>query len=381
MLSNTGPSTARTVDVKDLLPAGVTYSGGSTTQGACVSGICQLGDVAVGQTITMVVTGTVGSNVTGAITNTAQVFADTADTNAANNTSSASSTVNTSTQLQIVKNDLTDPVYAGDTYLYEIVITNTGPSDALNVVITDVLPSQVSYVGGSPDGCVHSGAASGGVVTCTVGTLAAGASRDYLLNVRLDANVVSGTIGTNTVRVTTTTPIASGSILSDTESTTYWAKTGGLTDLVLAKTASARPGDRGQRPGDLHGGRDQQRPLGCDRGAGGGCAAEPVQLRLGQRGGRHDGRGLQQRRDVRPAQPDRRPARDDHDRRGCAGERQRGHLHQHSHGQQRQPGKQHGEQHGQRGRDRHPERCAAGAQGRQPDHRDARARRWPTRSW
>ncbi len=88
VLSNTGPSTARTVDMKELLPAGVTYSSGTTTQGACVSGICQLGDVAVGQVITMVVTGTVGSNVTGVITNTAQVFADTADTNATNNTSS-----------------------------------------------------------------------------------------------------------------------------------------------------------------------------------------------------------------------------------------------------------------------------------------------------
>jgi len=225
VLSNTGPSTARTVDMKELLPAGVTYSSGSTTQGACVSGICQLGDVAVGQTITMVVTGTVGSNVTGTITNTAQVFADTADTNATNNTSSASSTVNTSTQLQIVKNDLTDPVYAGDTYFYEIVIT-------------DALPSQVSYVGGSPDACIHSGAASGGVVTCTIGTLAAGASRDYLLNVRLDSGVLTGTIGTNTVRVTTTTSLAAGSVISHTELTTYWAKTGGLTDLVLAKTVS-----------------------------------------------------------------------------------------------------------------------------------------------
>ena len=238
VVSNTGPSTARTVDMKDILPAGVTYSGGSSTQGACVSGICQLGDVAVGQAITMVVTGTVGSNVTGTITNTAQTFAATADTNATNNSSSASSTVNTSTQLQIVKNDLTDPVYAGDTYLYEIVITNTGPSDALNVVITDALPSYVSFVGGSPDGCAHSGTASGGVVTCTVGTLAAGASRDYLINVRLDPTVITGTVGTNTVRVATTTPIAAGSVLADTELTTDWAKTGGLTDLVLSKSVT-----------------------------------------------------------------------------------------------------------------------------------------------
>ena len=59
VLSNTGPSVSRDVDVKDLLPPGFTYEGGSSSQGTCVSGICQLGDVEVGDTITMVVTATV----------------------------------------------------------------------------------------------------------------------------------------------------------------------------------------------------------------------------------------------------------------------------------------------------------------------------------
>ncbi len=90
------------------------------------------------------VTATAGSEISGNVTNTAEYFGDTNDPNPNNDSDTAQTTVNPLTALIIDKIDLTDPVYAGNTYLYEIVITNTGPSDAQNVVITDTLPSQVA---------------------------------------------------------------------------------------------------------------------------------------------------------------------------------------------------------------------------------------------
>ncbi|MCP4166403.1 MAG: DUF11 domain-containing protein, partial [Chloroflexi bacterium] len=246
VLSNTGPSTSRDVDVKDLLPPGFTYVGGSSTQGLCVNSICQLGDVGVGDVITMVITATVGSDITGTVENRAEYFGDTSDSNSDNDSSTFPTLVNPLTALVISKVDLTDPVFAGNTYLYEVVVTNTGPSDAINVVVTDTLPAEVSFEGTSPE-CTHDGSPNNGTVTCNLGTLAAGESRDYLINVRVDSDVISGTVGTNTTGVTTTTPIdLANSILSDSEPTTYWQTFGSPTDLQLLKSVdpdSAVAGD------------------------------------------------------------------------------------------------------------------------------------------
>jgi len=238
VLTNHGPSVSRAVDVKDQLPPGITFVSGSSTQGICVSAICQTGDVQPGQRITMVITGTVDSAVTGLRTNRAQVFSATTDPNSTNNVDIWATTISRLTALEIHKVDLSDPVYAGSTYFYEIVVTNTGLSDAANVIITDTLPTHVAFQGSSPE-CSHNGATTGGAVQCTLGTLAAGESRDYLINVQVNMDVVSGTLGINTVSVTTTTPIdLPSSTLTDNASTRYLQPFGSLTDLQIVKSVS-----------------------------------------------------------------------------------------------------------------------------------------------
>ncbi|MCB0024978.1 MAG: DUF11 domain-containing protein, partial [Caldilinea sp.] len=113
VVTNVGPSNARGVDAKDILPAGLTFVSGSATQGACVSSICQLGEMDPGQVITMVITASVGSNVTGVITNTGQAFSATDDHNQSNNRATATTTVSANTAIHVAKVDMTDPVYAG----------------------------------------------------------------------------------------------------------------------------------------------------------------------------------------------------------------------------------------------------------------------------
>ena len=62
------------------------------------------------------------------------------------------------------------------------MVSNSGPSDAQNVVITDALPVSTTLVGAGV-GC----SPAGNAVVCTAGTLAAGASQSFLVEVRVDA--------------------------------------------------------------------------------------------------------------------------------------------------------------------------------------------------
>jgi uncharacterized repeat protein (TIGR01451 family) len=179
-VTNNGPSTARDVDLKDLLPPGVQYVAGSASQGLCVSGICQLGDVGLDETVTIVITGSVGSDVSGVITNTAMVFADSEDDNPDNDSDTAATTVETEADLGVTKIDLEDPVAPGGGLVYQIVVVNQGPSDAQDVLVTDTLDSRVTFSSGSP-GC----SLVGDDVVCEVGTLAAGESRAFLIAVKV----------------------------------------------------------------------------------------------------------------------------------------------------------------------------------------------------
>lgn len=65
-----------------------------------------------------------------------------------------------------------DPVLVGGALTYSIVVTNQGPSTARNVTVTDLLPSSVIFSSAS---CSQgSWSQAGGLVTCYLGTIAAG---------------------------------------------------------------------------------------------------------------------------------------------------------------------------------------------------------------
>jgi uncharacterized repeat protein (TIGR01451 family) len=140
------------VDVKDLLPPGVSFvSGTASNGGVCVSGICQLGNIPAGQSRTITITGQVDSSLPAGtqLTNTATAFSDSPDPNSGNNTASASSTVQTSADITVTKVDLQDPVGPTEGFLYELVVTNNGLSDAQNVVATDTLGANLTFAGAS----------------------------------------------------------------------------------------------------------------------------------------------------------------------------------------------------------------------------------------
>jgi uncharacterized repeat protein (TIGR01451 family) len=77
------------------------------------------------------------------------------------------------TDVQIVKTATPDPVAVGDDLTYTLTVTNNGPNDAVDVVVTDTLQAGVTWVSTVPSqgSCsVPSG------VTCELGSIANGNS-------------------------------------------------------------------------------------------------------------------------------------------------------------------------------------------------------------
>ena len=192
---NTGPEEAANVIVTDTLPAGVTFVV-STGCAEDPTGVptCVLGIIPAGGSASFTITVVVEAGTTGTLTNSATVAADTDDPDPTNNTITEDTVVTAQADLSLTKVEDVDPIIAGNTLTYTMTVSNAGPSDAANVVVTDTLPVGVTLV--STTGCAEDPT---GVPTCTLGTIPLGGSASYTLTVVVDANT-TGTI-TNTATV------------------------------------------------------------------------------------------------------------------------------------------------------------------------------------
>ncbi|MDQ3014154.1 MAG: DUF11 domain-containing protein, partial [Acidobacteriota bacterium] len=254
-VNNTGPSDAQNVVVTDSLPAQTRFvSIASTDAGfACTtppvgtSGTvtCNKATLASGTsaTFTLVVRVAPSTPAGNMVSNQATVGSTTSDPVAANNTSAVvNTTVTTMATLAISKSDSPDPVVAGTNLTFTVSVTNTGPSDAQNVVLTDPLPANTTFVSVMGTGvfstagaCTHNGLVPG-TVTCSPtspgGVLPAGATATAIIVVKVASSApVSPPFIVNTATVTS--PTDPGSPRSATSSTTVRREA----DLSLVKTA------------------------------------------------------------------------------------------------------------------------------------------------
>jgi len=190
-VDNAGPSVASSVSLADPTPAGYTFNSATAP---CAGGFpCALGDLAPGASLAVDVTFDVDPSTTGDVTNTATVSSPTTDPNAANDASSATTTIGADADLSIVKTVDDNAVQQGETVTYTLAVSNAGPSDATNVVITDNLPQGQVLV--STSGCFED---PSGAPTCSIGTVAAGST----VAVTLTAQVQRATgLQTNTATV------------------------------------------------------------------------------------------------------------------------------------------------------------------------------------
>ncbi|MBK8492566.1 MAG: DUF11 domain-containing protein [Saprospirales bacterium] len=204
-IKNNGPQATTALQILDLLPASMTFVSYTADQGTYTSGtgIWNIGALASGQTRQLDIVAHPNTGTSGAtIINTASYSSSTpADNNASNNTLSVTFTVN-QPDILVTKsvNDATPT--EGQTILYTIVAKNNGSQNApaTGLVITDLLPTGLTYVPGSstiPAGTTY----NAGTGAWTIGTL----NDNVTVTLVLAATVNTGTSGqakTNTASVT-----------------------------------------------------------------------------------------------------------------------------------------------------------------------------------
>ncbi|MBY0338792.1 MAG: DUF11 domain-containing protein [Acetobacteraceae bacterium] len=105
-------------------------------------------------------------------------------------------------------------VYAGGTFTYHLKATNSGNDAAANATITDALPAGLTSVSAT-DG----GTATGNTVSWNLGTLAAGASKQVAVTVKVDAGVAPGAVFANTAVISSPTHDPNGGNNTNTENT------------------------------------------------------------------------------------------------------------------------------------------------------------------
>jgi large repetitive protein len=253
--TNDGPDAAEQVVVNDTLPSQFTATGatGATCTPLPSTGgtlVCTLGTMAANTTTTITITGTLAPGTAGqTIADAAAISSNTGDPDLSNNNTGFTQLIGPVAYLTMTKAALlsvggapvTNPLAVGNTFVYALGVTNNGPSDAANVVVTDPLPAGITPTTGTlPAGCVFVASGSSGTVTCTIGTVTAGTTTTINLNVTVGV-AANNSAPTNTATVTSTTldPDTTGTSASAT------VGVGSVANLGIAKSVSPQTANVG----------------------------------------------------------------------------------------------------------------------------------------
>ena len=142
--------------------------------------------------------------------------------------------------LSITKTDSPDPVIAGTDLTYTITVSNHGPLDTTGVVVTDTLPSGVTYKSNAPS----QGSYTSGTGIWDVGSLSNGASATLALVVTVDSSTTAKLTNKVTVSGNETDPNSDNNTYSeDTETAPAApaAMVGGIAEYLVGGSDSSSP--------------------------------------------------------------------------------------------------------------------------------------------
>jgi|GEM_PF-1981333 uncharacterized repeat protein (TIGR01451 family) len=202
---NNGPNAAQGVVLSDTLPAGSVFVSMTQTTGTDTFTLSQSGgataNIASGSsdTFTLVVSASASLANGAAFNNTSSVSAQNPDPNTANNSATVTGSVVNNNPNADLSVSVSGPTTGneGDTVTYTITVTNAGPASASGVTLTDTLGSILNFK--SAQGTFTQ---SGGVVTFSLGTIAAGGT----VTASVTAQAVEDGSTSNAVSVSSSSP-------------------------------------------------------------------------------------------------------------------------------------------------------------------------------
>jgi uncharacterized repeat protein (TIGR01451 family) len=227
--TNNGPSDATGVVVTDLLPGSLTFLAATPSQGTYNSGTgaWTVGGISNGAAATLQVVAT--TTQPGPVSNTAtRTAGDQPDPTAPNDTATATINVPPAADVQLAKTvDQATPDVGGNV-TFTVTAHNAGPSAATGVVVTDLLPSGLTFVSATPSAGTYNSTTG----AWTVGPVAAGASATL---------GITATMARSGRVVNTATKTAEVEFDPDTSNDSASAATTGqpAADIATIKTASS----------------------------------------------------------------------------------------------------------------------------------------------
>ncbi len=238
-INNEGPSDRTQVVVTDNLPAGVTFLSSTPGSPTCnlngTSLVCDVGTIAGGGSALITVRVRVNSSTpVGSIINTAV-----ADDNlnegdpGGDNSDNETTSIQVRSDLTITKLESADPSPLGKPLTYTLRITNNGPSDAPQVIVSDDMPSGITLGPVSPS----QGSCSGtDPITCNLDSMTSGATA----TVTIVVNPTSTGPLNNTASVSVSGGGASDPT-SDNNSSSISTTINRVTDLAITQSSTPNP--------------------------------------------------------------------------------------------------------------------------------------------
>jgi uncharacterized repeat protein (TIGR01451 family) len=236
-ITNTGDASATNVVLTDVLPASVTYTATSPSQGTCSYNsvtrtvTCNLGTIAAGSNATVQIT--VKPRSEGTLNNTATITASQWDPATGNNSASVNGLSAVKyVDLAVQMTGSANPIFAGQNVTYTITVKNVGtPFGATGVTLTDVLPASMTFVSAttSQGSLVTPPVGSNGTVTANLGSIASAATATVTITVSSTAPGVVTNSATATSTENESTPA------NNTGSASTTVNAAALLKVLLAK--------------------------------------------------------------------------------------------------------------------------------------------------
>lgn len=241
-LRNSGPDPAVDTVIDDPLPAELLSPESSADGGASWqswTGRYNAGTVAAGQTVQLLLRGTLSPEAEGVLSNTVTVSSPTPDPDPDNNRFTERTPVDVSADLSVVKTALPARVRAGEMLVYTLTAANAGPSAAQGVALADQLPAQLL----SPEFSVDGGATwAPWVSPYAARTLLPGGTLTLVIRGRVSPAATAGKLS-NTAVVSSDTPDPDPGNNTDTAEVEVET----AADLSVSKQGTSAPAIPGQR--------------------------------------------------------------------------------------------------------------------------------------